>query len=342
MAAASNGKHEIIRLLIARGADVMKKDDRKSGSGGSAIDAAAANGHETLVRELLDKGAVLTTESAHIKGYSSNTALQALSSRDDSAALTRLLLENGADVDAVAKVSRKWRTAMQERPLHLTVEYGEPANLQVLLEYGADVSHRGFGIYTLLQLAIKREQHSLASISALLSVKGIDINAKSKDYVGDTALHMAVRSGKLDLVEILLDHGADINEINTKKETALIAEVIHCPLEKYPQAIHLLVEKGADIEMVDVDGNTALMVAAKHRSQSVEVIQILLEKGAESSINNFEGFTALMLAADCGNLLAVECLLQHTTSQKLEENGEVGALWGQLFEMAKLKPREFS
>ncbi|KUJ21502.1 ankyrin, partial [Mollisia scopiformis] len=57
MAAASNGKLEMIHFLIERGADIMKKDDSNNGSGGSAIDVAAANCHETVVQALLDKGA---------------------------------------------------------------------------------------------------------------------------------------------------------------------------------------------------------------------------------------------------------------------------------------------
>jgi ankyrin repeat protein len=79
MAAASNGKLEMIHLLIERGADVKKKDDRKDGSGGSAIDEAAANCHETVVRALLDKGAVFTHESTPTIYNSRYTPLQALS-----------------------------------------------------------------------------------------------------------------------------------------------------------------------------------------------------------------------------------------------------------------------
>jgi ankyrin repeat protein len=322
MAAASNGKHEVIRLLIERGADIKKKDDREHASGGSAIDVAAAHCHQTIVRELLDKGAILTPESFHIIHYEGHTPLQALSQRSaGSAALARLLLENGANVDASAANGPRYPEL--RRPLQLAAEYGDDAILQVLLEYGADVNHRGSVAYTALYLAIQRKSHSLASISALLSVKGININAKSEDPYGDTALHMAAKLGKLDILEILLDNGTDINATNTKAETALIVGATCAHGEKCQQVIHILLARGADIEAVDEDGNTALMAAAKDRNQSVAAIQFLVERGAETSTRNLKGSTALMIAADYENILVVEWLLQCRTSHYAEENGEV-------------------
>jgi ankyrin repeat protein len=286
MAAASNGKLEVVRLLLERGAEVKRKDDQKYGTGGSAIDGAAANCHETVVRELLDKGAVFTHESVHyIAGIRGKiTSLQALSSRANSAALARLLLENGANVDAVA--GRTIYGVESRRPLELAVESGESVTLQVLLEYGADA------------------------------------NAKSNAQEGNTALHIAVKAGNPAKLGILLDHGADINAINNNGQTALIVGAT-CSWEKYRQVIHILIERGADIEMADKDGNTALMFAAKHRDQPLEMIQILVERAADSSTRNLGGLSALMIAADRGNVLGVECLLQRRTNQDIEGNSEV-------------------
>ncbi|KAH8587440.1 hypothetical protein B0O99DRAFT_747604 [Bisporella sp. PMI_857] len=294
MAAASAGKLEMIHLLIERGADFKKKDDREKGSGGSAIDVAAAHCQETVVRALLDKGAVLAHESVHYicyntftASYGEHTAVQALSRRADSAALIRLLLERGANGAKGGVVADTNRNRELRRPLQLAVEYGGDATLQVLLEYD------------------------------------VDINAK--DGEGGTALQQAVRNGKSDILEILLDHGADINAVNAKGETALIVGTKCYPCEKYQHGFRILVERGADTEMVDEDGNTALMVASKNYDQPLGTIQLLVEKGADISTVNFKGLTALMMAADCGNDLIVNFLLQHRTSQHIEENGEV---WG--------------
>jgi len=314
MAAASNGKLEMLHLLIERGADVNKKDDRKDKSGRSAIDVAVAHRREIVIRALLDEGAVLTHDSVHRIYY---TPLQILSRVAGSANLARLLLENGASVDGVSSLQ-------PETPLFIAAEYGDDATLQVLLEYGADVnygsSHRSKP-KSALYIAINRREHSLGSISALLSVKDIEINSKA-DWRGYTALHLAASEGKLDILELLLDHGADINATNATGKTALTLGVVCCPWEKYTQVVRILVEKGTDIDSVDNDGNTALMVAAKHTNQPLEAIEILFDMGAKRSVKNFVGQTALMIAAACGNDLIVEWLLQRRTNSSIEE------IWG--------------
>ena len=301
----------------------IKKNDRKDESGGSAIDVAAAHGHETVVRALMDEGAVLTHDSVHRIHYIWYIPLQALSRVAGSATLARLVLENGASVDAVAKIKH----SQPKTPLLIAAEYGDDATLQVLLEYGADVnygsSHRSKP-KSALHIAINRREHSLGSISALLSIKDIEINSKA-DWRGYTALHLAASEGKLDILKLLLDHGADINATNATGKTALTLGVVCCPWEKYTQVVRILVEKGTDIESVDNDGNTALMVAAKHTNQPLEAIEIIFDMGAKRSVKNFAGQTALMIAAACGNDLVVEWLLQRRTNPSIEEEIEV---WG--------------
>ncbi|KAH7324015.1 ankyrin repeat-containing domain protein [Rhexocercosporidium sp. MPI-PUGE-AT-0058] len=328
MAAASTGKLEVISLLIERGADIMKKDDRTYGSGGSAIDAAAANCHEPVVQALLDKGAVFTHESRHSIGmWFKASPLAALSHKAKQAAptLMRLLLDSGANAngEASGKSHKGERT-----PLQLAAMNGHYVNLQVLLEYGADVNHLDPDGYTPLQLAVQREDHSLPFISTLVSVKAIEINAKSENSSGTTALHEAAKFSKSDILEILLDHGAEIDTFNTEGETALVVGAAsyyywQYSIEKYQETLRVLVERGADIKAVDVHGNTVLMVVARHRKQPLETIQYLLGRQAEISTVNFEDCTTLMIAAGHGRDLVVKCLLQSRTSQYLEEVEEI-------------------
>lgn len=327
MAAASTGKLEMINLLIERGADIMKKDDKKYGSNGSAIDVAAANCHETVVQALLDKGAVFTHESRHYGSWRfKKSSLEVLSSSADPAALTmiRLLLNSGANPNGEAGGVKHWD---QRTPLQVAAMEGHDVNLQLLLEYGADVNYFGGMDHTPLQLAVQRNDCSLPSISTLLSVKAIEINAKSEDSSGKTALHDAAELKKADILELLLDHGADVDTFNTKGETALVVGAsdgyTQYSIEKYQETVRILVERGADIEAVDVDGNTVLMVVSRHPKQPLEAIQYLLGRQAEISTMNFKGCTTLMIAAGCGHDLVVKCLLQSRTSQYLEEVEEI-------------------
>lgn len=89
---ASFESHEaVVRLLLEEGADV----DTQGGDYGSALQAAAAaGGHETIVRWLLlEKGANVNTQSGCF-----GSALQAAAVKGHDTIL-RLLLEKGADIN---------------------------------------------------------------------------------------------------------------------------------------------------------------------------------------------------------------------------------------------------
>ena len=61
--------------------------------------------------------------------------------------------------------------------------------------------------------------HGNMNIVEILLDRGIDINSKDDD--GSTALDDAAREGHMNVVEILLDRGIDINSKNNHGSTAL-------------------------------------------------------------------------------------------------------------------------
>ncbi|CZT11223.1 uncharacterized protein RCO7_15125 [Rhynchosporium graminicola] len=73
------------------------------------------------------------------------------------------------------------------------------------------------------------------------------------------------------------------------------------------------------------DGNTVLMVVARHPKQPLFAIQLLLEKGAERSSANYQDCTALLRAAKLNHNLVVNSLLRSRKSyyvEKIEEDAE--------------------
>ena len=81
-------------------------------------------------------------------------------------------------------------------------------------------------IYAIENLKDERNEKKEAAIIELLS-SVIDINCKSES--GNTALHQAVRVNRVDLVEMLLNHGAQVNLPNEVGNTALhVAAYIGC------------------------------------------------------------------------------------------------------------------
>jgi len=63
------------------------------------------------------------------------------------------------------------------------------------------------------------------------------------------------------------------------------------PVPGYPELIQALVEKGADVNAADVDGNTPLIAAAE--KDDVQTVRLLVKRGADLAHTNDNGWTAL-------------------------------------------------
>lgn len=135
-------------------------------------------------------------------------------------------------------------------------------------------------------------------------------NAENGD--GLTLLGYAAHFGKGDAVQILLDHGADIDAISHSKisyipsNTALHAAIAG---ERNVDVIRLLLTHHADTNVFDSDGHTCLHTAAFH-DDNIEIIRLLIDHGADVNARIEGGETALSLAIKQGNNNVAELLRQ--------------------------------
>jgi ankyrin repeat protein len=121
---------------------------------------------------------------------------------------------------------------------------------------------------------------------------GAGLEDRSRD--GLTALHYAVRSGKLPLIALLLERGADPNARDNEGLTPLL-HLARTRTRLDPIAVlELLVSHGADVNALDGRGNTLLMFYAKQGSGAP--VRWLVERGADPSVKNRAGKTAADLA----------------------------------------------
>jgi len=108
----------------------------------------------------------------------------------------------------------------------------------------------------------------------LLIDNGADVNARTTG--GGTPLHYA--TSHLEVVRRLLDNGADVNVKGHKGATAL-----HFAAAKGNVAVaRLLIERGADVNARDLSGQTPFQLAARYHH--VEMGQVLFEAGAEEPV----------------------------------------------------------
>jgi ankyrin repeat protein len=229
-----------------------------------------------------------------------------LAAREGDLESAKLLLKAGADVNQTTEYG--WSpllTATNNRHYELAI---------YLIEHGADVNKANKGGWTPLYLATdnrnieggdfpvhRPDLDHLEYIKVLLN-HGANPNARVKDNTltrtiftmqwffeaGATAFVRAAQSSDVDLMKLLLAHGADPKIATDFADTALTAAagigwvegVTYEHSAKHNlEAIRLLLELGLDPNGANRDGRTPLMGAAmKGRN---EIVQLLVDRGAK-------------------------------------------------------------
>lgn len=120
---------------------------------------------------------------------------------------------------------------------------------------------------------------------------GIDVNAKSSLGAGRTPLMLAASNGNKEIVQMLLDAKADVNDAEDENnDTALLLAA----LEGKEEVVRLLLDAGANTNASNIWGITALMDAAQHNDK--EIVKMLIANGADVNAKDRERETALSLA----------------------------------------------
>ncbi len=118
-----------------------------------------------------------------------------------------------------------------------------------------------------------------------------------------TALMCAVARGHKRIVELLLDHGASIDAVDSDNYTALM----HAAEKGHKEIVQLLVDHAANnVNAASKYGNTALILAASNGLK--DVVNILLAAGADVNARDRYSRTAMMRASRMGHTQIVELL----------------------------------
>lgn len=200
LAAMADRSADIVRLLIAAGADVKVVDGMKM----TVLHAAALGNDADTVRLLIDAG--VNVDARDFQEYTS--LIYAASNAN--LAMVQLLLAKGADVNAVSDgVSRKVKagTLGQGRftPLIMAAPFGSTALVKTLLNAGAKVNAQDIRGMTPLMLAVATDRQNSEVVRALIA-KGADANVKS--VAGETALDWAVKIGGKAVIDIVKKTGS--------------------------------------------------------------------------------------------------------------------------------------
>mmetsp|Transcript_41252 Transcript_41252/g.81371 ORF Transcript_41252/g.81371 Transcript_41252/m.81371 type:complete len:305 (+) Transcript_41252:735-1649(+) len=202
----------------------------------------------------------------------------------------KVLVERGAGLEVRREGAGK---EGGKRALHIACREGKPAIAEFLVCSGTELeAATDIGVTPLYYAA----QAGLTGLVRILLKRSVDVHAKTTDD-RQTSIFAAIKNGNMDMVELLLDHGAMVNERTEFQESPLFYTAF--PFNYIPrdhrEIAELLISRGAEIDARDVYGQTVLHVAA--RNGALGVLEALLANGANIHTIANSGLSALHCVA---------------------------------------------
>jgi ankyrin repeat protein/ketosteroid isomerase-like protein len=339
--AAVLGEAAHLRGLLSRDPAQATRPDRRRGwppllyvchSRWHRSDPARVEGMLEVARLLLDAGASPDTSNGRPSRAGHRSALYGAAGIADNPAITRLLLERGAnpnDDESVYHASFHGEHAC----LRLLIEHGAEVNgtnalpavvlrgdvegVRILLDAGADPGRRPDGPtaaghladLSLNPLALAAASAPAAVVEALLAA-GADPD--TPDRIGRSAVRAAARRGRPDVVEALVRHGAHDDDV-TEIDRLLGA----CARADRAEAEALLRRDPGLAGRLSGEDRAAIVDAAE--SADMPAVALMLDLGFPADVHRLgDGATALHSAAYMGSAGVVRLLI--------ERGADLGAL----------------
>ena len=312
--AAHWGRTELVERILALGGDI----DSFSNEGRQAIHYATRRGHIDTMKVLIAHGADLHP----ISGFGNAPIDLAFQLSAPTAA--NLLIEAGArltdDPDRAINrmaiiVQKDWVPIVE----HMFDEAASDPELTARLTNAAYDAAVGPGHHEVLEVLAKRgagvSDRTVAGVSRLFQAcaigseplviqmldSGLDPNEVSQPS-GWTPLHAAMLSGRMPIVELLLQHGASVRVTDGLARTPLHIAVA---LE-LRDIVNRLLREGADPTAAAYNGDTPLHYAAHTGNRAIA--EALMNAGASADVKNDDGLTPFEIAESIGKRATFDSL----------------------------------
>jgi ankyrin repeat protein len=244
-ASMSQNPRPIVDLLLRHGAAI----EAPTNSGETALISACRNlKNVEFVKYLISLGA-----NPRAKTLRGETALIEAASSPE---LVKLFLSLGLDAKA--------RTVDGDSPMSSAYN---PESIRLLAAAGADVNDAG----TSGETPLIRAASNLDAMLELLK-RGADVHIPNRE--GETAISRATNP---KVIQALLDHGADPNEVSSSGATPLMLAV----QRNDSASAAILLKHKADPNTPDRQGQTPLALALARRAQMREMVSLLEWAGAK-------------------------------------------------------------
>ena len=327
--AADKGRADIVKVLLQNGADPNRVAEPDFGR--SSLKRAAIKGHMDVVEVLLESGANVRQLDIHHH----SSIWYAINSHNYD--IARRLIRTAFEQAAVNGNVYTVENAIQDRVLSIpplkTYFYENyaiynsdnvpnrplPTLPPILKDEVASyvggktrknkIQKAGGKWYPDEKFAKAIKDEDLEAIQDDIK-SGVDINERLPDMTFKP-IHVAVNTGNLDIVKLLLDNGASINMKDTFGYTPLHhaanRKKNHDSMEinaKLIDIANLLIDRGANLNVDSISDDTPLDLAA--RNGDLEMVELLINKGANLRYSE----KALHHASEKGHLPMVKYLVE--------------------------------
>ncbi|XP_067661057.1 ankyrin repeat domain-containing protein 50-like [Haliotis asinina] len=284
--AGINGNKKVVELLMRNGANPSLRD----GPGKNILHYICWGGDVEVLKYILS----LNKMDIDSRGERERTPLitAGLKGHKD---VVELLVENGADLSLTDKRG--------DNILHFACDKGHVKVVEYVLSlHKVDINSRGRWKKTPLLTA---GHNGHREVVELLLRNGA--NLALRDASGDNILHYICWEGYVDFVKYVLSlHRVDINQKGWKERTPLLSAAF----KGHKDVVELLVQNGADLSVKDYAGDNILHYIS--REGNVEIVKYVLSLDiVDINAVNDKGKSAAAIATSKGRREVVHFLVSH-------------------------------
>lgn len=279
MEALRRGDHETFQKLLRNSPDHINKTGP---AGSTPLMYAALYGDLDSSRQLLQSGA-----DPNLQNEAGATALMWAT---DNLEMVSALVEDGADVNAKSRDSRT--------PLLIASgRFRAAPVVKFLLDHGANPSAHSPALFDVMTPLAEAAYAGDETVLRMLLARGADVKG-----AGPNPLAFAILSRCSGCVDLLIG-SAEISDLS-------LQAVVDAPPLGNTGALNVLLDHGADVNAKDPDGDTLLMLVAACDEASLDTVKRLVAVGADVNAKNPHGQTALDFARARGKTAVVDFLIQ--------------------------------
>lgn len=261
--------------------------------------------HTAVKNNLIEVICDLVTEGASIEEENSDgdhpLHLAVKLGKED---IARLLIDIGANANAK-------NPHYLYNPLHLAAKYKSITIFKLLVDAGADLNIKDMEGNTPLHTAAESRSEEITKF--LLETEAVDTSAKN--FFGESAVHLAVKSNSLNVLNLLLAAGTDASTPDYFGNTP-----VHLAIEsKNEDILTALLKVSVEVNEKNKAGDTPMHLAVT--LGVVNILAKLIAAGADPNIEGRFGKNSLHLAIEFDDLNVIKLLINAGTIDINKKNG---------------------